>query len=747
MPYRFRLILFCCFLWPCLALAQKDTSDTGMQFDVGIGKARNLRLWPIVNVINEKGLKKINLVFSLFGYKKKHEADTVKVSSYLFPLWFYKKRNKEVLSLRLLSLGYPSLFHYEHDLLDSTRSYHLLEVCPDFGLVSLSTNPNGTYSNNNLLFLLWYGHNRKLDRSYFLFLPFYANYHYKGYDRYWVTPLFTHKRDSNSSRSTLFPVFWNWQKTKYGFREKHTILFPLYFANKTKDHDNKILFPFVFSLKNEDYRSFTLVPVFSAGHSIDGIDAHFSIGTIFWHFKKPGEIHNILFPVWWQGHDYSSHDSSCYNVIFPLWWSFDNHFESPHRHSCSRVLFPVVWMYKNPFYKSFTLFPIYSKGYSPDNSTKHFGITALYWHKVTPHSTFTTFIPFWWTGTSHGSGQGYSHASRYGQSANTYHVFFPFWWDGTNTFSRTYEDGKHDSYSSSNTHKVLFPLWWEFHHVHQSVLEKNSSWSTSKVLFPVYWNYKSNEGKSLTVFPFYSKGNYGDRIHPRNWKMILNYGDVTNKQGHTKYFFPFYYKSVTPTDTSQNILLLAWRKERTRTSVTTDILWPLYQYTSYKDGTEMHLFPIIWFTNKPDVQVKAVLPFFYIRRDTFTDEHYILWPLYTRTEIHDTSVTTGILWKVLEFQRYKNGDASTRFLHLVYAHVHKKGNTANSLFPFYYYSSEADGSFYHSLLLSFYNYRKQKVENTPYYYQEERIFWLLRLRSNYGKLKEKGITKKRSELR
>ncbi|HXB12587.1 MAG TPA: hypothetical protein VNZ45_11405, partial [Bacteroidia bacterium] len=157
--------------------------------------------------------------------------------------------------------------------------------------------------------------------------------------------------------------------------------------------------------------------------------------------------------------------------------------------------------------------------------------------------------------------------------------------------------------------------------------------------------------------------------------------------------------------------------------------------------------PFLWFQNTPKTKVSSILPFYLYRKDSAGQALHILWPLYTHKVVYDTLVANYFLWRALSIEKYKNGDASTRFFYLVYAHVHKDGDTENSLFPFYYRSTDSDGSYYHSLLLSFYNYRKQKIENTPYYYQEQRIFWLIRLRSNYKSLKEKGVAKKRSELR
>ncbi|HPV55627.1 MAG TPA: hypothetical protein PKW61_00745, partial [Tenuifilaceae bacterium] len=63
-----------------------------------------------------------------------------------------------------------------------------------------------------------------------------------------------------------------------------------------------------------------------------------------------------------------------------------------------------------------------------------------------------------------------------------------------------------------------------------------------------------------------------------------------------------------------------------------------------------------------------------------------------------------------------------------------------SLFPLYYLTKDNNGNKSLSVMLYFYNSLRRKIPNTTEFYQEERIFWLIRIRSNYRILKEKGIS-------
>jgi len=760
-----RLALILTLLLPFMARAQKDSSDAGMKFDLGIGKAKNLKLWPFLSVTNEPELKRLNILFSLYDMQHHKKPDYSK--SHLFPIYWYS--NQYGRNFRLLSFYYPSLFHYEYQKSDSSRTWSLLEIGPHAGLASITATPSGVYSQKNLLFLLWYQKDKIAQTSHFVFFPFIWDYKtpnektflflpFYGQDkqglnrRYWITPFFWHRSNGINSHTTLFPILWHSRKGTGEFEERRTTLFPIFYSRKAEGIHNVTLFPFVFSLHNHKYHSFTLVPVFSIGHSTDSLSSHFSVGTLFWHFKSPGSITNDFFPIWWYGVSKEKDDKNRHNVFFPVWWSFDSWFPKKTIatdsagvkndsivHTYSRVFFPLVFKSKGVNYQSFTLFPIFSEGHNKDYSRRHIGVTALFWHSVTPNRTFTTFIPVWWQGASHSE-------QKLADYRSSYHVLFPLWWEGSSWYHKFNQFSNPYDYQVTSKHKILFPIWWSLSSERTVKGQPTSTWYSTKVLFPFYWNLKSNDQSSLTILPLFSKGQTTDSLH-KHWLITPFTGVVTSRDSRSFWIFPFYHRYTGKDRQEKDILLLVYHKETNPDFVSYGVLWPFFEYIRYHDGSEFHFFPFLWFQNTPKTKVSSILPFYLYRKDSAGQALHILWPLYTHKVVYDTLVAHYFLWRALSIEKYKNGDASTRFLYLVYAHVHKDGDTENSLFPFYYRSTDSDGSYYHSLLLSFYNYRKQKIENTPYYYQEQRIFWLIRLRSNYKSLKEKGVAKKRSELR
>ena len=82
-------------------------------------------------------------------------------------------------------------------------------------------------------------------------------------------------------------------------------------------------------------------------------------------------------------------------------------------------------------------------------------------------------------------------------------------------------------------------------------------------------------------------------------------------------------------------------------------------------------------------------------------------------------------------------------MYLLYANTKLLGKEEKSLFPLYYFTKEDNGNYSRSVAFYFYNSFKRLIPNTKDYYQEERIFWFIRLRSNYQMLKDKGVLNNR----
>jgi hypothetical protein len=711
-----------------------------MKFDFGISKARNIQLWPLLTITNEPGYKRTEILSGIYDYQK-HSKDNPFVKTHLFPLyWFNSSKGK---SFRLVSLYYPSLFHYENTRTDSMKTWSVLELAPGISFFSLSSSPQGSYIENNLFFLLWYKNDRKLNRSHFVFFPLIWNYknptqrsftfvplfaighRYSQYSYYAITPFFWHVSDYGLKRNILFPIFWQKKKGIAELQERKTILFPFYFGFKGPKYSNQILFPFLFSHKNENYRSFTFIPLFSYGHSPDKSKSHFALSTFFWHFSDPQGYSNILFPFWWNGRHDFKYRSNHYNVLFPFYWSFNwkslssgysktgGPIHSDTLTSKARIYFPFVWKFNNHWFNSFTLFPFYSHGESVDGKRGHLSVGTLYWH----------------------------FKSEFGADD----IVFPFWWSG-HTKNNTY----------TKNHKVLFPLWWCYNSTSFASSSTKAGFSKNRVLFPFFWSLKNEKRTTFTLFPLFSRGTSTDNLQ-RHLIVTPLFGMTQNKSMHRTFLFPLFNYENNAGAKKTDVLFILYRAEHSPVRKSVAILFPFCEYardSSISDSTKRQLIktsfriaPLVWYAKTKNSYLISILPFYSYRRDSSAVTKHILWPVYRSKEIFGVAKYHSILWQLFTSEKDVNGDGGVRFLYRIYANVHKDGGTEKSIFPLVYNTTNKDGSFYHSYFLSFYNYRKHKIENSNYYYQEQRIFWLLRLRSNYRSLKEKGIVTKRKGLR
>jgi hypothetical protein len=70
--------------------------------------------------------------------------------------------------------------------------------------------------------------------------------------------------------------------------------------------------------------------------------------------------------------------------------------------------------------------------------------------------------------------------------------------------------------------------------------------------------------------------------------------------------------------------------------------------------------------------------------------------------------------------------------------VKKRGVVEKSLFPIYHKREDAKGNKSLSVFFYFYNKFQRRLETSNDFYRESRIFWFIRLRSNYGQLKREG---------
>ena len=632
-------------------------------------------------------------------YKVQRASVKSKIS--LYPIWFREK------------------YQYFKDSIQVSEGT-TNQIYPIY-FSSKSANEN-TFTNKKVLFPIVWSFSEN-DKKSFSVLPFFSfGKHYDKSKNYAViTPLYWHFFESIN--------FIRDYKTISRDTAKATILFPLYWHFKTKienpeareesrsfikSKDNKVFFPFVWSFKNPVYESFYLAPLFSIGHSANNENKHHSITPFYWHFKKPDGFLNTVIPIWFyrqkiKTYDFApaGSDTITSNLLLPLFWtrktSFNRKFTAitplfwrwkNKDKKTVNILFPLIWHFKTKTewgYPSFTFLPFVSVGKSNKTSDNHLVISPFFW--------------------------------RFKSDNQTKNVFFPIWWykkeDGKDSLNKIYSN-------------VLFPIYWS---------ERKLD-SDNKVLFPFLFKLEDKTYRSFTFFPLFSKGNSKDSLS-KHLAISPLFWDLKNKARHSVSLIPVfnYYTDTANSITKFSLFYALYRYKRMNDISRRSFLWPIMEYAKGEDYKYFRISPIVWYKKAPDSQYFSIQPFYYHGKDNKTESYRVFWELYKYKNEFKIKRTNSILWKVLSWSKYENNDFEFRILHQLFSVVNKNGKKERSLFPLFNYASQDNGNESLSLFFNFYHKFKQQVPGSSEYYQEIKLFWFMRIASNYDDLMNRGLIK------
>jgi hypothetical protein len=188
-----------------------------------------------------------------------------------------------------------------------------------------------------------------------------------------------------------------------------------------------------------------------------------------------------------------------------------------------------------------------------------------------------------------------------------------------------------------------------------------------------------------------------------------------------------------------NILYFAYRYKKEEEYTQNDLIAPIISWQKDLNYKYFRFVPFIFYKKSQQSNYFTVLPLYYQEISAESSNYNFLMILFQFHHLHNISKSYNFLWKTFFIKNYESGDFETRFLYLVYANVRKDGETVKSLFPIYYMTKDDDGNKSLSLFFYFYNNFKRKIPDQNVFYQEERIFWIIRLRSNYRQLKKQGL--------
>lgn len=569
--------------------------------------------------------------------------------------------------------------------------------------------------------------------------------------------------------NAFVPLYW--KNTHYYADDttRFSMFFPLYFSYADKNNKKSVFFPISWNLRNSYYKSFTFVPLFSTGKSLVSDNKHFMLASVYWKFDTDKGKDRLIVPVYYKNVRYRRADTTSFATVFPLYWSYRD------GETNTRIGFPLSWSFHNLWYNSYTFVPFYSKGKSSDSNNSHFMLASLYWRFKTDRSENTLFLPLYFHQQRFNAYDTTSFTTifpfywSFGDRLTHQKIFFPFIWRSKGiyyqsfTFFPLFSTGKSVEgpekhlvltplfwhiVSSEATTNVLFPLYWSRKKSYEGETEKSSVffpfyWSykdnevNNKIFFPLVWSFKDKKDKSFTLLPFYSHGNwFGNKkytaITPLYWHL-------ENEDEKFNLLFPLFDSySNRYGDKNTNVLFFLWRHKKTPESATTHFLWPIGEAGKDSNSSYFRLAPIIWYKNSPELKHFSFQPFYYTSTTNEFKTHHLLWQLYVSTNYFGYKKSHSFLWKVFFKDTYENHDFETRLLYLVYANVKKDGVVEKSLFPLYHKREDASGNKSFSMFFYFYGRFQRKLETGNDFYREDKIFWFIRLRSNYGQLKREG---------
>ena len=587
----------------------------------------------------------------------------------------------------------------------------------------------------------------------------------RGYSA--VTPFYWRFKTLSGKGQLLFPIWFEKQRTIDGEVKSTSQVILLYWRYKDTILKHQGVFPMFWRFKGQNRRSFTLFPFVSTGFKKDTDRRYLAISPIFWHFSKPSKSFTTLFPVWWSRNNSAKGDQSQFKLLIPIYFS-----QSDPLHK-RNVVFPIVWRFKNPNYSSFTLVPFFSYGISPEKETNHLALTPLFWHFKNPNGSINTLLPIFWH-SRYGSGDNSSENTIlfpiYFQTEGydiSNRIIFPIIWSLENrkyksfSFIPLFSYGRNEDKSRSHyaitplyyniknnnsSKRMLFPLWWNSRNgnlksnilfpVYWSFIGKSSN---SQIVFPIVWNFSSAKSKSLTIVPLFSKGVSKNGLkHLMVTPLYWNFSD--NSMNRSILFPIFNSYSDINSNKKIDILFFVIRKSKIADNNSLSIVWPIIKSEKANNYKYFRFAPLVWSKRSSEFSYFTIQPFYYWSKSEQQITHRFLWEFYVNRNVSGIKKSNSILWKVVTWDRYSNGDKSFRVLYLLYANSNVDGNVEKSLFPLYYFTKDNHGNKSLSVALYFYNSLRRKIPNTTDFYQEERIFWLIRIRSNYRILKEKGIS-------
>jgi len=761
------------------AVAQQDSS---MKFDLGISKGQNLYFWPVLRIRKAPGYKNTEIFFSAF--QNKSDRKSFHKHSHLFPLFYYDSSSRQT-DLKLGTVFYPSLFHYDYKIADSIRSYKIIELAPGISLAEVTKSTDGLFVKNNAFLFLWYKKDLRTQKSYSVLFPVFWHFEngpkqfntvfpvfwsYKKqqvsnqilFPMIWkfknnkrtsltvaplfsygknpsknrtyfaITPLFWHFDYGKEYKQVLFPIYWKHKNEKLN----HTTIFPIYWSRVNAKSNNKVVFPIIWSFKNDSRKCITFLPIFSYGKSFTQNKSHLVITPLFWHIHNNDIYRTIFFPLYWKFKNNLRNNTT----LFPIYWSRQNTIYS------RKVLFPIIWSYKNDNYHSLTFFPFYSYGISEVGPRNHLVITPLFWRINDQNFEKRILFPIYF----HKKFEEDRMRLRRGDT--TYYRYL----DETTVFFPIYYFKENQNLKDTTISQTIFPIYWKRkgkHYDNTTIFpiywSRKNEFEHKQTFFPLVFLYRSSTYQSLTFLPLFSYG-----ISPNGLKSHLFilpfFYQLKDTNQRVQGVFPFYKNSeISEMNYSGKMHLtqktrLFFLYNTTKTIIDEDTslvksIFPIYWKTKTPISDNITIFPLYFRRNNPQRQITAVFPVYFLKNEPLTEDKTIgITPLfwYMKKENLVRYTFFPLYWYKYSDSKILNSKKTSHTLFPIwYSRKSIVSDTVEEnlqmLFPLYmkHYSNSSWG--YNSLTIMPFYSKGSSISGEKSHYAITPFFW--KFKSNYTK--------------
>jgi hypothetical protein len=389
-------------------------------------------------------------------------------------------------------------------------------------------------------------------------------------------------------------------------------------------------------------------------------DKRLNVALLYNQSKTKDHNKHSLFPLWWHKEKFTATDTVKTNLLLPLVWTKKSKKEK------KKIIFPFVYSFKDEHKQSLTVFPFFSYGKNIDSSSSYVAITPLFWRIKKKNEVKTVFFPFVW------------HKKQY---------------SADDTIRRL----------------AVLPVFWS----------KKSRRENRKIILPVVFINKDSAKKSVTIFPFYSRGAHADSSksyyaitpffwHSKNKQRERNvlFPVVWNKKRflrddtiRTTRVLPFYWAKTSRRERNRVILPFVFShrnqfgKKLTvfpfyasgRSADSTRsyfAITPFYWHSRNKNAVKDIFFPLVWnkksFSKDDTIKRTAILPFYWSFKSK-EKNHKVVFPIvYSFRDKQKSSFTLVPIFTV-----GRTADSSRKYFAVTpfFWHSKNKAEEKNIFFP------------------------------------------------------------------